>query len=80
MPDCFHPENGIATSLYGVGRLTWHKLASISFIKVSAILLSAVYIENDNPYFPRLENEIATFETAIKNWKLQPTPRERLGK
>ena len=59
LPDCFHPENGIATSLYGVGRLTWHKLASISFIKVSAILLSAVYIENDNPYFPRLENEIA---------------------
>jgi len=27
-----------------------------------------------------LENEIAEFETAIKNWKLQPTPRERLGK
>ena len=26
-----------------------------------------------------LENEIAEFETAIKNWKLQPTPRERLG-
>ena len=25
-----------------------------------------------------LENEIAEFETAIKNWKLQPTPRERL--
>ena len=31
-------------------------------------------------YKTRLENEIATFETAIKNWKLQPTPRERLGK
>tara|TARA_B100000029_G_C17521364_1_gene940020 strand:- start:308 stop:1414 length:1107 start_codon:yes stop_codon:yes gene_type:complete len=29
-------------------------------------------------YKTRLENEIATFETAIKNWKLQPTPRERL--
>ena len=27
-----------------------------------------------------LENEIARFETAIKNWKLQPTPRERLDK
>jgi len=27
-----------------------------------------------------LENEIAEFETAIKNWKLKPTPRERLGK
>jgi len=25
-----------------------------------------------------LENEIARFETAIKDWKLQPTPRERL--
>ena len=31
-------------------------------------------------YKTHLENEIATFETAIKNWKLQPTPRERLGK
>ena len=29
-------------------------------------------------YKIRLENEIARFETAIKNWKLQPTPRERL--
>ena len=29
-------------------------------------------------YKARLENEIAIFETAIKNWKLQPTPRERL--
>ena len=27
-----------------------------------------------------LKTEIARFETAIKNWKLQPTPRERLGK
>jgi hypothetical protein len=31
-------------------------------------------------YKTRLENEIARFETDIKNWKLQPTPRERLGK
>ena len=31
-------------------------------------------------YKTHLENEIAEFETAIKNWKLQPTPRERLGK
>ena len=31
-------------------------------------------------YKTHLENEIATFETAIKNWKLQPTPREKLGK
>ena len=31
-------------------------------------------------YKARLENEIARFETSIKNWKLQPTPRERLGK
>ena len=29
-------------------------------------------------YKTRLENEIARFETDIKNWKLQPTPRERL--
>ena len=27
-----------------------------------------------------LKTEITRFETAIKNWKLQPTPRERLGK
>jgi len=31
-------------------------------------------------YKTHLENEIAEFETAIKNWKLKPTPRERLGK
>ncbi len=31
-------------------------------------------------YKQQLESEIARFETAIKNWKLQPTPRERLGK
>ena len=31
-------------------------------------------------YKTRLENEIARFETDIKNWKLQPTPRERLTK
>jgi len=27
-----------------------------------------------------LKTEITKFETAIKNWKLKPTPRERLGK
>ena len=27
-----------------------------------------------------LKTEITRFETVIKNWKLQPTPRERLGK
>ena len=29
-------------------------------------------------YKTHLENEIARFETAIKNWNIQPTPRERL--
>ena len=59
LPDCFQPVKGIETSLYGVGRFTWHKLASIFSINVLAISLSAVNIENDNPYFPRLENLIA---------------------
>ena len=31
-------------------------------------------------YKDRIQADIQSFETAIKNWKLQPTPRERLGK
>ena len=31
-------------------------------------------------YKDRIQADIDRFQTAIKNWKLQPTPRERLGK
>ena len=31
-------------------------------------------------YKDSIQYQIDRFETAIKNWKLQPTPRERLGK
>jgi len=49
-------------------------LVTLSYINLE--ILTKVWSD----YKTRLENEIATFETAIKNWKLQPTPRERLGK
>ena len=45
-------------------------------IEITLNLLVEIWTD----YKARLENEIARFETAIKNWKLQPTPRERLGK
>ena len=42
-------------------------------------IITLEYITNIwSDYKTHLENEIARFETAIKNWKLQPTPRERL--
>ena len=31
-------------------------------------------------YKDRIQADIDKFQTAIKNWKLQPTPRERLKK
>ena len=42
-------------------------------------IITLEYLTNIwSDYKTHLENEIARFETAIKNWKLQPTPRERL--
>ena len=55
------------------------QVATLITLKVEEVTLE--YLTKFwSDYKTRLENEIATFETAIKNWKLQPTPRERLGK
>ena len=35
-------------------------------------------VEYWNNYKASIENEIIRFQTSIKNWTLQPTPRERL--
>ena len=45
-------------------------------IEITLNLLVEIWTD----YKARLENEIEIFETAIKNWKLQPTPREQLTK
>jgi hypothetical protein len=45
-------------------------------IEITLNLLVKIWTD----YKQGLIDEINRFETAIKNWKLQPTPRERLGK
>ena len=44
--------------------------------KIDLEFLTKVWSDYKNS----IQYKIDTFETAIKNWKLQPTPRERLGK
>ena len=39
-----------------------------------------ILVELYENYKQSLINEIERFETAIKNWTLQPTPKERLKK
>ena len=43
-------------------------------IEITLNLLVKIWTD----YKQGLIDEIARFETAIKNWKLQPTPKERL--
>ena len=55
------------------------QVATLITLKVEEVTLE--YLTKFwSDYKTRLENEIARFETDIKNWKLQPTPRERLTK
>ena len=61
---------------YADNKIQVNKIGSLKVEEVTLEYLTKFWFD----YKTRLENEIATFETAIKNWKLQPTPRERLGK
>jgi len=56
------------------GQQIGYTLGKVRNINLS--LITEVWFE----YKSKFENEIEIFETAIKNWTLQPTPREQLTK
>ena len=93
MGDFFNPTSKIDTKNYSENVKKVHSIyerytrPAILFtgqqvatpITLKAEEVTLEYLTNIwSDYKTHLENEIARFETAIKNWKLQPTPRERL--
>ena len=67
-------EKPIAPEYILAGQQIGYSLTKIRNINLS--LITEVWFE----YKSRLIEEINIFETAIKNWTLQPTPREQLTK
>ena len=67
-------EKPIAPEYILAGQQIGYSLTKVRNINLS--LITEVWFE----YKSRLIEEINIFETAIKNWTLQPTPREQLTK